>query len=89
MGADAVRLGLAGLCLIRRKKAGTICTRRAKASLRGAPIVRMSLQSENGTNDPLKSGPAKAGPAGPATPPLPCIFSSSTPDIVCTEIAQY
>ena len=28
------------------------------------------LQSENESNDPLKSGPALAGPAGPATPPL-------------------
>jgi len=28
------------------------------------------MQSGNETNDPLKSGPAKAGPAGPATPPL-------------------
>ena len=33
-------------------------------------ILRLSLQSENETNDPLKSGPALAGPAGPATPPL-------------------
>ena len=33
-------------------------------------ILRLSLQSGNETNDPLKSGPAKAGPAGPATPPL-------------------
>ena len=33
-------------------------------------ILRLSLQSENETNDPLKSGQAKAGPAGPATPPL-------------------
>ena len=33
-------------------------------------IHKLSLQSENETNDPLKSGPALAGPAGPATPPL-------------------
>ena len=33
-------------------------------------ILRLSLQSENETNDSLKSGPALAGPAGPATPPL-------------------
>ena len=33
-------------------------------------ILKLSLQSENETNDPLKSGPALAGPAGPAMPPL-------------------
>ena len=33
-------------------------------------ILKLSLQSENETNDPLKSGPALARPAGPATPPL-------------------
>ena len=33
-------------------------------------VLRLSLQSENETNDSLKSGPALAGPAGPATPPL-------------------
>ena len=32
-------------------------------------ILRLSLQSGNETNNPLKSGPALAGPAGPATPP--------------------
>ena len=32
--------------------------------------LRLSLQSENRTNNPLKSGPALAGPAGLATPPL-------------------
>ena len=51
-------------------------TRWAKASLRGTPgptislACRPSLQSGNETNDLLKSGPALAGPAGPATPPL-------------------
>ena len=33
-------------------------------------VLRLSLQSENETNDPLKSGLAKAGPARLATPPL-------------------
>ena len=33
-------------------------------------VLRRSLHSENETNDLLKSGPALAGPAGPATPPL-------------------
>ena len=33
-------------------------------------VLRLSLQSETETNVPLKSGPALAGPAGPATPPL-------------------
>ena len=68
--------------LIRDKRAGTIIrethTRRARASLCGTPgpivssseWLRLSLQPENGTNDPLKSGPALAGPAGLATPPL-------------------
>ena len=59
MGADAVRSGRAGL-LIRRHKSG--------ASLR--VVLRPSMQSGHETNDPLKSGPALAGPAGPATPPL-------------------
>ena len=48
-------------------------TSRAKAGLRRTPnrlVLRLSLQSENESNDPLKSGPALAGPAGPATPPL-------------------
>ena len=31
-------------------------------------VLTLSLQSENETNNPLKSGPAKAGSAGPATP---------------------
>ena len=33
-------------------------------------VLKLSLQSGNETNNPLKSGPALAGPAGPATPPL-------------------
>ena len=33
-------------------------------------VLRLSLQSKNGTNGPLKSGPAKAGPVEQATPPL-------------------
>ena len=33
-------------------------------------VLRLSLQSANETNDSLKSGPAKAGPAGLAMPPL-------------------
>ena len=33
-------------------------------------VGRPSLQSGNETNDLLKSGPALAGPAGLATPPL-------------------
>ena len=35
-------------------------------------VLRPSLQSGNEANDPPKSGPAKAGPAGPATPPRQC-----------------
>ena len=31
-------------------------------------VLKLSLQSENETNDPLKSGPALARPAGPETP---------------------
>ena len=68
MGADAVRSGRAGL-LIRRHKSGNDNEKREhKASLRA--VLRLSLQSEEETNDPLKSGPALAGPAGPPTPPL-------------------
>ena len=47
-------------------------------------VLRLSLQSGNETNDPLKSGPAKAGPAGPATPPRNCVhtfFHSSLPNM--------
>ena len=33
-------------------------------------VLRPSLQSGHETNDQLKSGPAKAGPAELATPPL-------------------
>ena len=62
MGADAVRSGRAGL-LIRWHKSGN-----DKASLR--VVLRLSLQFEDETNDPLKSGPALAGPARPPTPPL-------------------
>ena len=62
MGADAVRSGRAVL-LIRRHKSGN-----DKASLR--VVLRLSLQFEDETNDPLISGPALARPAGPPTPPL-------------------
>ena len=68
VGADAVRSGRAGL-LIRRHKSGNDNEKREhKASLR--VVLRLSLQSEDETNDPLKSGPALARPAGPPTPPL-------------------
>ena len=53
----------AGL-LIRRHKSGNDNEKRKhKVSLR--VVLRLSLQSEDETNDPLKSGPALAGPAGP------------------------
>ena len=68
MGADAVLSGRAGH-LIRRHKSGNDNEKREhKASLR--VVLRLSLQSEDETNDLLKSGPALAGPAGPPTPPL-------------------
>ena len=35
-------------------------------------VLKLSLQSGNKTNDLLKSGPAKAGPAGLATLPQHC-----------------
>ena len=38
-------------------------------------VLRLSLQSRNEINDPLKSGPAKARPAGPATLPLHMVQS--------------
>ena len=70
MGADAVRSGRAGL-LIRRHKSGNDNEKREhKASLR--VVLTLSLQSED---DPLKSGLALAGPAGPPTPPLRYIRS--------------
>ena len=61
------------------KTAGTIYTRNAYTLGKGELawdtwpnhlVGRQSLQSGNETNDPLKSGPALARPAGPATPPL-------------------
>ena len=65
-----VRSGRAGL-LIRRRKSGNDNKKRGhKASMR--VVLRLSLQSED---DPLKSGPALAGPAGPRTPPLYAAFS--------------
>ena len=46
-------------------------THRAEASLHGTPDPIVSFSDgENETNNPLKSGPALAGPAGPAQPPL-------------------
>ena len=71
------RLGHTGL-LIHQQKTGTI-TRNAYTQGEGELawdtwpnrlVLRLSLQSENETYDPLKSGPAKAGPAGLVTPPL-------------------
>ena len=44
-------------------------------------VLKLSLQSENETNDLLKSGPALAGPAGSATPPLPVVHVNSTSSI--------
>ena len=69
MGADAVWSGRAGLLIHRHKSGNDNEKREHKASLR--VVLRLSLQSEDETNDPLKSGPALAGPAGPPTPPLP------------------
>ena len=75
MGADAVRSGGAGLLIPREK----IITRNTYTQGKGELVwdtwpnllvLRLPPQSENETNDPLKSGPAMAGPAGPATPPL-------------------
>ena len=59
--------------------AGGMITRNTYTQGKGEPawdtwpirlVLKLSLQSENETNDPLKGGPALAGPAGPATPPL-------------------
>ena len=80
MGADAVRSGHAGL-LIRRQKSDRERLRELRTSREvkselawntwpNRLVLRRSLHSENETNDLLKSGPALAGPAGPATPPL-------------------
>ena len=75
MGADAVRSGGAGLLIPREK----IITRNTYTQGKGELVwdtwpnllvLRLPPQSENETNNPLKSGLAMAGPAGPATPPL-------------------
>ena len=68
MGADAVRSGRAELLIHRHKSGNDNEKREHKASL--CVVLRLSLQSEDETNDPLKCGPALAGPAGPPTPPL-------------------
>ena len=80
MGADAVRSGRAGLLIRRHAKErerlqGTHTRTQGRGELAwdtslNRLVLRLSLQSENETNDPLKSGPALAGPAGLATPPL-------------------
>ena len=56
-----------------------MCIRRAKVSLRGTPgpIVSSSDCLCSLSNDPLKSGAAKARPAGLATPPASVVFSES------------
>ena len=81
VGADAVRLGCARL-LIHRQKSGNDYEKCVHAQGKGELaldtwpnrlVLRLSLQSENETNVLLKSGPALAGPAGPATPPLPVV----------------
>ena len=81
LGADAVQSGHAGL-LICQQKNGNDYEKRVHAGQRQACVghlanrlvlrlvLRLSLQSKNETDDPLKSGPALAGPAGLATPPL-------------------
>ena len=64
--------------LIRRQKSENDYEKRVHAGQRRAcvghlaksSVLTLSLQSRNETNASLKSGPAKAGPAGPATPPL-------------------
>ena len=77
MGVDAVRSGRAGFLRSADKRAGTIMRNmytQGKGELAWGTwpnrlVLRPSLQSENETNDPLKSGPAKAGPASDPAPP--------------------
>ena len=80
VGADAVRSGCARL-LIHRQKSGNDYENSKCVHAQGKGelawdiwpnrlVLRLPLQSENETNVPLKSGPALAGPAGSATPPL-------------------
>ena len=68
MGADAVRSGRAGLLISWHESGNDNEKHKHKASL--CVVLRLSLQSEDETNDLLKSGLALAGPAGPPTPPL-------------------
>ena len=85
MGADAVRLGRTGL-LIHWQKSGNDYKKCVYAGQRQACVdtwtnclvLRLSLQSGNETNDPLKSGPAKAGLARLMTPPLTYMYSLRT-----------
>ena len=85
MGADAVRLGRTGL-LIHWQKSGNDYEKCVYAGQRRACVdtwtnhlvLRLSLQSGNETNDPLKCGSAKAGPARPVMPPLTYMYSLRT-----------
>ena len=86
MGADAVRSGCARL-LIHQQKSGNDYEKCVHAQGKGELawdiwpnrlVLRLPLQSENETNVPLKSGPALAGPAGSATPPLHHIARKET-----------
>ena len=88
MGADAVRSGRVRL-LIRRQKSEDDYEKRVHAGQRRAcvghlaksSVLTLSLQSRNKTNASLKSGPAKAGPAGPATPPLILLVTCDITDM--------
>ena len=53
------------------ERAGTITyEKRVDAEQRRACVGHLAQSSRSQTNNLLKSGPALAGPAGPATPPL-------------------
>ena len=77
VGADAVQSGRAGLLIPQQKS-----EKHVHAGQRLACVGHLAQSScphtvsavWEWTNDPLKSGPAKARPAGPVTPPLICTW---------------
>ena len=99
MGTDAVRSGRAGLLHdLLAKQRERLYTRNAYTLGKGELAwdtwpnhlvgrSRPSLQSGNETNDLLKSGPALAGPAGPATPLLRVLMVEVNAICLCGDHA--
>ena len=76
VGADAVQSGRARLLICQQKSVNDSDEKCVHAGPRRAcvghlaQLSRPQTLSENKTNNPLKSSPALARPAGPAPPPL-------------------